>query len=244
MKDGPAFQLYAADFYMDTLGWDCDDIGAYFRLLMAEWVNGSLPVDLKQLAKIAQKTPKKFTKNWKIFNKKFHTNGSGNLINDRLEKEREKQRKYKESQAEAGKRGAKKRWEQDGDPIGDPIGDPNSESMALQSSSSSSSYINKEVGYALPSQEEINEASLKKITTDLDKITEELYQSKIFKEAPAFKNTMLKKKVNPRSILHTFIRCYLKREFKNKDDPWAYCTKIIATENGNYNEREYGKTTI
>ncbi len=96
--------------------------------------------------------------------------------------------------------------------------------------------------YAPPSQEEINESSLKKIQADLDKITEELYQSKIFLEAPAFKNTMLKKKVNPRSILHTFIRCYLKREFK--DDPWAYCTEIIKTEDGNYNERESRKTNL
>ena len=98
--------------------------------------------------------------------------------------------------------------------------------------------------YAPPSKEEINESSLKKITADLDKITEELYQSKIFKEAPAFKNTMFKKKVNPRTILHTFIRCYLKREFKNKDGAWGYCSQIIKVEEGNYNEREHRKTDI
>jgi len=45
----PAFQLYAADFYMDTVGWSATEVGAYFRLLMHEWINGPLPDSMMQL---------------------------------------------------------------------------------------------------------------------------------------------------------------------------------------------------
>jgi len=117
-------------------------------------------------------------------------------------------------------------------------------SKALCNTVSVSVSVLKEVAFAPPSKEEINESSIIKINADLEEVTKALYESKIFIQAPKFKNTMLKKKINPRAILHTFIRCYLKKTFKNKGDPWAYCTKIIKTEDGNYNEREYGKTTI
>ena len=39
MGKTPAFQLYAADFYMDTNSWSIDEIGIYTRLLFSEWVN-------------------------------------------------------------------------------------------------------------------------------------------------------------------------------------------------------------
>lgn len=253
-KTPPAFQLYAADFFMDTIGWSDVEVGIYIRLLLLEWINGPLPSDHKQLIKQLKTHHKTFNKAWLTISNKFVNNGQG-LINERLEETRENQRLYFETQSESGKRGieAKKKkgifpFDKSSNPSSGasskPSTNPPSENQALHLQSSSSSYNNKEVGYNPPSQEEINEASLKKIKDDLEKITEELYQTKIFREAPAFKNTMLKKNINARSILHTFIRCYLKREFKNKDDSWAYCTKIIETENGNYNEREHRKTTI
>ena len=109
MSKAPAFPLYAADFYMDTLTWDTDDIGVYFCLLMAEWVNGPLEADTRKLAKIAKKTNKKFNKNWKNIEQKFVKTGAGFLINLRLEAEREKQDKYREIQSYKGKVSAAKR---------------------------------------------------------------------------------------------------------------------------------------
>jgi uncharacterized protein YdaU (DUF1376 family) len=97
----PAFPLYASDFYMDTLTWETDDIGVYFCLLMAEWVNGPLEQDTKKLAKIAKKSHKKFLKNWSKISQKFVDFGAGNktfFINLRLEEEREKQRNFIEKQ--------------------------------------------------------------------------------------------------------------------------------------------------
>lgn len=99
----------------------------------------------------------------------------------------------------------------------------------------------KEVeAFSLPSQQQINESSIPKVKTDLDKICEVLYNEKIFPKVHAFKNQMLKQGKNERAILHTLSRCYIKKTFK--DGPWAYCVKIIQIENGNFNERDYLKT--
>jgi uncharacterized protein YdaU (DUF1376 family) len=64
MNKSPAFQLYAADFYMDTVGWTATEVGVYFRLLMHEWVNGLLPDDIHQLARIAGVDVKTMRKFW------------------------------------------------------------------------------------------------------------------------------------------------------------------------------------
>jgi len=136
MSNPPAFQLYASDFYMDTVDWDNDEIGIYFRLLMAEWVNGPLDNSIHRLAKIAKLSPKKFQKKWQKVSLKFHENGDKKLINRRLEEVREKQENYKKSQQESGKKGAERRWGKDSNPNGNLISEPNSENIALQSSSS------------------------------------------------------------------------------------------------------------
>jgi len=135
MKKPPAFQLFAADFFMDTVEWTVEEVGIYWRLLEAQWVNGSIPNDPVRLARIAGCGPKKFSSGWKIVKSKFNLNGDGRLQNQRLEETREEQRKYREAQSESGKLGAQKRWEKGSKPIGDAIGNPNDETMALQSSS-------------------------------------------------------------------------------------------------------------
>lgn len=102
----------------------------------------------------------------------------------------------------------------------------------------------KEAGtqtFSLPSAEGINEASKPKLTEYLNLICKELYETKIFPKAIAFKNTMLKKKKSERAILHVLVRAYLKKTF-DESGPWAYCEKIIQIENGNFNEREYLKS--
>ena len=142
MKAPPAFQLYAADFDIDTNTWDLEPIGLYLRLLLSQWVNGSIPDDPIKLAKIARISPKKLSNLIQIVSHKFVSDGNGNLINLRLEKERQKQINYRESQKESGVKGAKKRWDTDkvaySQPYrvahGDPNGKPNGENMALQSS--------------------------------------------------------------------------------------------------------------
>jgi hypothetical protein len=95
--------------------------------------------------------------------------------------------------------------------------------------------------FILPTKEEIKESSQKKIKEDLQKICDELYTKNVFIDAHKFKNTMLKRKINPRALLHTLIRCYIKQSFK-KDNPWGYCLEILKVEDGNYNEVDFRKT--
>ena len=112
MSKAPAFQLYAQDFDMDTATWENEEIGAYLRLLLYEWVNGGIPDDIKSIAKIVRTPVSK--RNYDRFATnlrrnvlpKFTRNGNGLLINKRLEEVRENQIKYSESQKEL----ANRRW--------------------------------------------------------------------------------------------------------------------------------------
>jgi len=109
MKDGPSFQIYAADLYVDTNEWTCEEVGAYTRLLMSEWVNGDLPDDPKRLARITGQDLKRFQKVSPQLLRKFQLNGNNRLINLRLEETRTNQRNYREKQAKNAISGWKKR---------------------------------------------------------------------------------------------------------------------------------------
>lgn len=111
MTKPPAFQLYAADFCMDTLDWTATQVGVYMRLLMYEWVNGGLSPKIANLARIGGVDPRNMQKMWStVIAKKFTTDGAGLLVNKKLERVRAEQAKYRKSQAEKGKRGAEIRW--------------------------------------------------------------------------------------------------------------------------------------
>jgi uncharacterized phage protein (TIGR02220 family) len=99
MKHGPSFQLYAADLYIDTNEWTCEEVGAYTRLLMSEWVNGDLPTDPKRLARITGQDLKRFQKTYPQLKSKFQVNGNGRMVNLRLEETRINQLKYREKQS-------------------------------------------------------------------------------------------------------------------------------------------------
>lgn len=113
MGKPPAFQLYAADFYMDTASWTPEAVGFYFRLLIYEWVNGFIPMDMDSIARITgsmenRKWKANVSRIWRECCHKFVTfdgpNGDKVYKNLRLEQEREKQNNYKELQAEKGRK--------------------------------------------------------------------------------------------------------------------------------------------
>ena len=111
MSQPPAFQLYAADFYMDTISWSNEEIGIYLRLLLSEWINGPLDFNAKHLAGISQISLRKFGIKWVKIGDKFVLNDDGKIINVKLEMVREEQKKYREKKSLSGKAGivAKKR---------------------------------------------------------------------------------------------------------------------------------------
>jgi uncharacterized protein YdaU (DUF1376 family) len=143
MQDGPAYQMYAQDFDMDTASWSNEEVGIYQRLLNYSWVNGGLPSDTLELSRIVREKRLKFEKIFiKNISKKWTENGNGKLINKKQEEVRETQRKYRESQVQKGKLSAKKRW---GDKITGVIHPVTSglQPKSNSSSSSSSSLNNK-----------------------------------------------------------------------------------------------------
>lgn len=149
MDKPPAFQLYAADFTMDTDSWTNEEIGVYFRLLMSEWVNGPLPNDPQRLASIARCSAQKFRANWKKVNKKFIQNSETSLINLRLEKTREKQEEFRNKLIESGRRGGLKAQRNRRVALSDPLSKASSEvpseNEALQSSVFNKAFTSYEV---------------------------------------------------------------------------------------------------
>lgn len=110
----PAFQLYAADFYTDTVSWTATEVGVYFRLLMHEWINGPLPSSMAKLARIAGVDARNMQKMWSAeLANKFIMDDAGMYVNLRLEQTRDEQRKRSEIQKDKGKSGAEKRWHKD-----------------------------------------------------------------------------------------------------------------------------------
>jgi hypothetical protein len=88
--------------------------------------------------------------------------------------------------------------------------------------------------FILPSFDEILFSSGPKTKSDLQKVCKQLYGEKTFPEVYAFSNTQLKAKMNPKAVIHALARCVISKP----KEPWGYCQKIIAVENGNYNERD------
>lgn len=139
MSKAPAFQLYAADFYMDTISWSPEIVGVYTRLLFYQWVNGSIPNDMEKIARIGgcadnRRWRANMDRMWRELCHKFATLPDGNLVNLRLEKTRQKQEQFAEFQREK----ANIRWNK-GDAGAMPVHMPGQcPAHALQSSSSTS----------------------------------------------------------------------------------------------------------
>lgn len=137
MSKAPAFQLYAADFYTDTVSWTATEVGVYFRLLMHEWINGPLPSSMAKLARIGGVDARNMQKMWSAeLANKFITDDAGMYINSRLESTRNEQRQRSEIQREKGKSGADKRWHKD---IAPAIAQAQPDDSSSSSSSSSTS---------------------------------------------------------------------------------------------------------
>lgn len=77
MSNPPAFQLYAADFYMDTISWTSEEVGCSVKLLAYQWVNGTLPTKKKYLAQIAGCSPRRFDRFWHQLSNMFIYNEDG-----------------------------------------------------------------------------------------------------------------------------------------------------------------------
>lgn len=109
MIQGPAFQLYAKDFYAGTAHFSGAELGAYIRGLTWSWDNGPLPADHARIARIFLVDQREFRKVWPVVSEKWDLGDNG-YTNARLEEVRQEQVDYRHNRSDNGRIGAKKRW--------------------------------------------------------------------------------------------------------------------------------------
>lgn len=93
MAKNPVFPLYYNDITGSTLDWSDEEFGAYVRLLIHQWRQGSLPNDYQRLTRIATS----LDINWHKLKVKFPV-VDGVLKNSYLEEIRDKKAKHSEKQ--------------------------------------------------------------------------------------------------------------------------------------------------
>lgn len=106
MGKAPAFQFYANDFMDATSTWQAIAVGLYVRCLCKQWTHGSIPGDLKTLARATHCDLSEVQEAWPMVRTKFIDQGDGTLINKRLEEVRARQIEVSGERSKAGKAGA------------------------------------------------------------------------------------------------------------------------------------------
>jgi len=96
---------------------DLDELGLYTLLLCRSWIEGSIPADLGELARMLKLPVPRLKKLWPAVSPCFEVRADGRLVQPRLEYERDKQAEYRGRMSTAGKAGAAKRWPSDGKAI-------------------------------------------------------------------------------------------------------------------------------
>ena len=131
----PSYPWYPRDHAADevvqlmSLGQEC----AYRRLLDHQWLHGSIPSDLGQLARVCKNISlREMRKIWPGIAQCFVSvpDEPGRLQNRRLERIRNERKEHRAKQVEGGKKGAQTRWgpsKGDESPDGSPNGLPNDE---------------------------------------------------------------------------------------------------------------------
>jgi uncharacterized protein YdaU (DUF1376 family) len=238
MSKAPCYQRYPSDFFGDTkVRIMSSDARAYYSLLLdCIWdydTQYSIPNDDDLISKLLVID----THKWLSFSQEIISClqvKSGRLVSSRLKREKEKQDKFRKRQSINGKAGGRPRKSH-----GLPTALPE-ESLPLPLPITSLEELKK---YTWPLQtEQIKEASELLIDEWLEAISDHLYRTNIFPEAPVFKNSMLSNghKYNKRAVLHS-LNQWIKKKKKSGNEPgnaWSYCFQILKVESGNFNERE------
>lgn len=97
-EDLPMMPFMVKDWIAATMHWPCAERGAYISLLAFQWVNGNVPPDVSQIARIAGVGVDEFDKVWATVGLKFDADARG-LYNNRLEEHRKKALQLREAHA-------------------------------------------------------------------------------------------------------------------------------------------------
>lgn len=84
MSKDPAFLFYSKEWLEGTAEMTSEEKGVYVDLLAHQHQKGSLPIETKKLAKLSGNSEKDFLLIWKELSTKFIPNGSGRLVNRKL----------------------------------------------------------------------------------------------------------------------------------------------------------------
>jgi len=98
---------FPRDYICATRHFSLAERGAYSDLLFVEWEVGPLPNDPVRLARLIGCTIEEFKEVWPAICGKFDDcrDGTGSLVNWRLEEERKKYLAYRERQRNNGRKG-------------------------------------------------------------------------------------------------------------------------------------------
>ena len=104
----PSFDFYPKDWLSDdkTLMMTFAEKGAYADLLCHCWLNGTIPDDPSQLARLLKCPLSVLNRLWPALRPCFEPAAEGRLIQARLDRERGKKAAYSAEQAERGRKGA------------------------------------------------------------------------------------------------------------------------------------------
>ncbi len=105
-KHPPAFQFYANDFMDLTRLWDAIACGLHVRCMCVAWTHGSIPSDLKVLARAIHCDVAEIEAAWPTLSEHWQESESGGLIHAPLEAVRQRQKEV----SSARKLAAEKRW--------------------------------------------------------------------------------------------------------------------------------------
>lgn len=115
LSDDFILPLLHKEFSAATRDWTDAEVGAYTRLLIVQWDQGSIPEDITRLRKIADSIDQ--TKDL-VLSKFKPCSDPGRLQNSTMELIREERKIFRAKKSDSGKKGASKRWQSDSKPNG------------------------------------------------------------------------------------------------------------------------------
>jgi uncharacterized protein YdaU (DUF1376 family) len=98
------------EFTSATRDWTDAEVGAYTRLLIVQWDQGSIPADINRIRKIADSIDSTQVVVLPKFKK---AEQDGRLQNLRMEEIRDEKILFQSKKSKSGKKGAEKRWQND-----------------------------------------------------------------------------------------------------------------------------------
>jgi uncharacterized protein YdaU (DUF1376 family) len=106
----PWVKWYFRDFASSTQGWPAGAVGAYYRLLGAQWDQGALPAGSAELRSLSGATSAEWRKAWPLIEPKLPIGPDGRRRNLRMEEDRDVALKNYASRLGVSKKANEARW--------------------------------------------------------------------------------------------------------------------------------------